>query len=442
MTKSSFISALFNRYTTNSLWLLADRFSTMGLAFLSGIIMARTFEPAEFGRLSFAIGFVQLFVFLTELGLDQVLVKEVVCRPNEKAELTGSAFVLHILGFLLTVAAVVLAGLMTDLTPEKMKLVLLVLCGTFGTALYGTVTPVFEADMKIGAAAPANIVVNVLFFAVNCTACYFHFPLMFFAFTNGAILLVSACVKWQIFYRLFGFLPLFTAKRKTVFSLLKKTKWLFVQLMLSTIASNIAYPVLQYFCAEQDIGFYSITAKIEICSLVFAQVIAASMFPAIIEASEQQRLFHSRLKHLYLLVFWGGIFAVLTAYLLGPFAIRLLYGKSYIIVGQYLWIALLALPLNGIVQIFVKWCIVKQFEYAIVIQTFASAASALVFNIIGSKYWGFRGVVWSLFAGAAVQWIVLLFASREIRRHIGWLFLNLFMLRDELRAICRTCGEK
>ena len=414
-----------DKYASNSLWLLTERAAMMGLAFVSGILIARTFGPDDFGKLNYAIGFVQIFIFLSTLGIDPVVVKELVQRPEDHLDILGSALVMRLGGFCVMAVSVLAACFISGVSRESFLLILLVLGSGLGSALF-SISNAFEAEMKNGLAAPFCIGMNLLFFALNCLGCFLRLPLLFFAFTNGAVVLCSAASKWLVYRRAFGQFPLQRADWGTMVRIGRKSTWLFGQLALTTFAANISYPVLKAFCSDQVIGFYAVTAKIEVCALVFAEVVAISMFPVIIRAIDRPEEFGSRLRRLYRIVFWTGVAAVPMAYLLGKPVIRLLYGPDFDEVGKLLWVAVMALPLNGLAQIFFRWCVIRRYEYAIVLQTFISAAAILICTICLSRRYGYAGAVWSIFAASAAQWLALLFVSGDIRGHVMWMFRNLF----------------
>ena len=413
------------KLASNSLWLLSERAAMMGQAFISGMLIARTFGPDDFGKLNFAIGFVQIFLFLSTLGIAPAVVKELVQRPEDHSKILGSAIVMRLAGFFLMAMVVIAACRIDGISGESFHLILFILFSGLGSALF-SISDAFEAEMKNGLAAPFCIGVNLLFFVLNCLGCYLRLPLLFFAFTNSAVLLCSAACKWLVYWRVSGHFPLQRADRKTMVQIGKKSSWLFAQLALTTIAANISYPVLKKFCTDEVIGFYAVPAKIEISALVFAEVVAVSMFPVIIRASGRPEEFNIRLRRLYQIVFWTGAVAVLLAWFPGRFVIRLLYGPDFDEAGRLLWIAVMALPLNGLAQIFFRWCVIRRHEYAIVLQTFISAAAILVCTVFLSRRYGCAGAVWSIFAASAAQWIVLLFVSGDIRKHVLWMFCNLF----------------
>ena len=91
----------------NTGWQLADRVVRLGLSFAVGVWVVRYLGPVAFGQLSYALAFVSLFSPLVGLGLDTILVRELVREPTRSSEILGSAFGLRLAGSLLAAIAAV-----------------------------------------------------------------------------------------------------------------------------------------------------------------------------------------------------------------------------------------------------------------------------------------------------------------------------------------------
>jgi PST family polysaccharide transporter len=86
----------------NTGWLMVDRVVRMGLGVFVGVWVARYLGPSRFGSLNFAMSFVALFGTLTTLGLEGIMVKEIVLDGPSTPEILGTAFALRIGGSILT----------------------------------------------------------------------------------------------------------------------------------------------------------------------------------------------------------------------------------------------------------------------------------------------------------------------------------------------------
>lgn len=96
------------KITVNFSWLFADKMVRLLLGLLVNVLLARYLGPDQFGLWNYGIAFVTIFSPIANLGLNNILVRDLVTTPEQKDTLIGSAFVLKLVGGLVaTIAAVV-----------------------------------------------------------------------------------------------------------------------------------------------------------------------------------------------------------------------------------------------------------------------------------------------------------------------------------------------
>lgn len=81
----------------------------MGLALVVTIWLARYLGPEQFGLLNFAMAFVALFGAIATVGLNSVVVRDLVKFPQETSSILSTSILLQILGGLITFSLIVLA---------------------------------------------------------------------------------------------------------------------------------------------------------------------------------------------------------------------------------------------------------------------------------------------------------------------------------------------
>jgi O-antigen/teichoic acid export membrane protein len=74
----------FRRYAANTSWLIAEKILRMISAIFIGVWIARYLGPDSFGLLSFAQSLVALFAVISTLGLDGIVVRELVVDEKKK----------------------------------------------------------------------------------------------------------------------------------------------------------------------------------------------------------------------------------------------------------------------------------------------------------------------------------------------------------------------
>ena len=79
-------------------WLFFDKILRMGVGLIVGVWVARYLGPEQFGLFNFATAFVGMFGVIAGLGLQGVVVRDLVREPYSKEEILGSAVALQMVG--------------------------------------------------------------------------------------------------------------------------------------------------------------------------------------------------------------------------------------------------------------------------------------------------------------------------------------------------------
>jgi len=112
------------RIIGNTGWLMVDRLIRMGMGLFVGVWVARYLGPEQFGSLNFAISFVALFGSVTSLGLEAIVMREVLHAPEDSRDILGTALALRSgAGFLCVGAAI---GVVRLIQPHDRQALILV----------------------------------------------------------------------------------------------------------------------------------------------------------------------------------------------------------------------------------------------------------------------------------------------------------------------------
>ncbi|MGO1172591.1 MAG: oligosaccharide flippase family protein, partial [Serratia liquefaciens] len=121
---------LFSRFSKNKsilnmLWLSGDSIIRMGLGFLVSVWLARYMGPDQFGIFNYGLAMIAIYTAVASLGMNGVVVRELVRAPDQASVIMGSSFVLQIVGSILA-SLLVIASTMI-LRPNEWSVLLIVL---------------------------------------------------------------------------------------------------------------------------------------------------------------------------------------------------------------------------------------------------------------------------------------------------------------------------
>ena len=104
----------FMKYFKNTSWLFFEKILRMFVGLFVGIWVARYLGPERFGLFLYAQSFVGLFTAIATLGLDSIVVRELVKDETKAIEIIGTAFYLKLMGTILTLLILAVATYFTS----------------------------------------------------------------------------------------------------------------------------------------------------------------------------------------------------------------------------------------------------------------------------------------------------------------------------------------
>jgi len=193
------LSPGFKKYSINTGWLFFERIIGMAVSFFVGVYVARYLGPANFGLYSYALSFVGLFAAITSLGLDSIVVRELVKDENKRDKLLGTSFVLKIIGSFLVIVIISVAVRFTSNDNFTNLLIYIVAIGTIFQS-FNVVNFYFQAKVLSKYTVYAQIFTSIMCAAIKLVLIYFDMSLIYFAIVNllQSVILASGLVVMYI----------------------------------------------------------------------------------------------------------------------------------------------------------------------------------------------------------------------------------------------------
>ena len=146
----------FRKYFSNTAWIMAERFIRLFVVLLVGIYVARYLGPKRLGILNYAISFVGLFSELATLGLDRIVVREIVRDESRGAVILGTVFWLRLMGALLILS--IIMGVLFFLPDDPLtKLIVLIVALSMIFQAFSIIDFYFQAKVLSKYVVFANI---------------------------------------------------------------------------------------------------------------------------------------------------------------------------------------------------------------------------------------------------------------------------------------------
>ncbi|WP_158141232.1 flippase [Vibrio furnissii] len=319
----------FHKYGKNTLWLISEKVLRMIFGLLIGVWVARYLGPEKFGMLSYAISFVALFSALSTLGLDSIVVRELVKDSKKENIVLGTAFSLRFIGAIVVLILVTLSTFIYSEGYESDEIIL-VLAATTLVQSFSVIDFYFQSNVKGKYVAISNVISLLFSSLIKILLIVSHAGLEFFAyviFIEMSILSIS----YIYFYVSKGSSILkWSFDKSTALNLLKDSWPLILSSLVVTLYMKVDQIMINKMIGPESVGYYTAATRLSEVWYFIPVVICNSLFPAILNAKERSKeLYLKRLQNLYDFILWLALAIALFVTLISNPLIDILYGKEY-----------------------------------------------------------------------------------------------------------------
>lgn len=315
----------------NTAWLFVDKILRAIGELTIGIWVARYLGPEQFGLLNYAIAFVSMFSAFSTLGLNKIVVRDIVQVPTDKDEILGTAFGLRLLSGL-GIAAIAIA-LILVLRPGETAIHWLVGFAAIALALQASEVVSFwfqsqvQAKQDIFARSSAYLITSAAKVGL--------------IFARASVYAFGIVALLETFIRSVGLGVVYVFTGQPLLSWkfnLKRAKILLASswpLILSGIAVTVYMRIdqimLGQMIGDDAVGIYSAAVKLSESWYFIPVAIASSTFPMILQAkSSSQDQYHHRIRGLFRFTIRLTYLIVLSMTLLANPLISFTFGQTYI----------------------------------------------------------------------------------------------------------------
>jgi len=320
----------FRKYFANTSWLMGERILRMGVSLFVGIYVARYLGPERYGFLSYANSFVGIFLAFATLGLDEIVVRELVKTPEQREIILGSSFLLKLVGTLLMWTAILATVPFTENDLQTNFLIIIIAFGVVFQA-FNVIDFNFQAKVQSKYVVHAQFVQLIVSSIVKIILVVNETPLIWFAsvYCLDAIVLAVGLV-FVYFYNgenIFCWKWSFETSKY----LLHDSWPLILAGVVVSVYMKIDQVMIKEMLGAKEVGLYAAAVKLSEAWYFLPMAITSSLFPAIINAKIYQKEdYFQRLQKLYDLMVWIAVAIALPTAILSPWIVELLYGNEYL----------------------------------------------------------------------------------------------------------------
>lgn len=365
------------KYLHNTLWIMGDKITNLGVGFLVTVVVARYLGPEDFGIFSYAISVAALFSAAGHMGLSGLVVREIVKKPDERGVTLGTALGLKFIGMALGYTLLLIYAVAYEGVSSIEFTVLAIAGAVLFFKPFDIIDFWFQAFVQARYVTYARLTGLAVSSILKLLFVFLGFSVVYFVAAN-LIQAIAIAITFLFVYKIKSSLKVTEwsfswAKAKELFS----QGWvIYLGSIFAVIYLKVDQVMLRWFEGSEAVGIYAVAAQLSEAWYFVPGAIVASFFPKLIKLKEENpEQFNKRLQQLFDLLFILALGVAVVMTLLSEWVIALFFGAYYIDSASVLVIHVWAAIFIFMRAAFSKWILI---ENALVFSLITQGAGALV----------------------------------------------------------------
>ncbi len=317
-----------SKFIKNTGWILFAQIYQMLLSLVIGVLSARYLGPSNYGTINYAASYISFFTIACALGLEGIVVKEMVETRESEGVVLGSSIIMRLAaGFLSMIAVCMIVAVVN---PGDQ--VLLVVSFLQSLVLLFNAFHIIDTWYQSYLRSKTSTIIKCI--AYTGMSAY-----------RVWLLITGKGVEWFAFATsldalLIAILFLFCYKKdgtqKLAFNyteskhLLGLSYHLIISYLMAAIYNQMDRLMIGKMIDQTHVGYYAAASTICHMWLFIPQALANSAQPLVISLKgKDEKLYIRRIKQLSSVIFWVGILFAICVTALSHFIVDVLYGVDY-----------------------------------------------------------------------------------------------------------------
>jgi O-antigen/teichoic acid export membrane protein len=294
------------RYGANTAWLFSEQVLRMVAGFFVGVWVARYLGPEKFGIFSYSLAFVSLFGGIAKLGLDGIVVRDLVKEPEKKEIYLGTSFWLKLIGgiitFLIITIILLIQSILTSHLFTSTNLYILIIAFGIIFQSFEVIDFYYQATVQAKYISVRKMIQLFLSSIIKIILVLVKADLIWFVLVTLFDAISLAIFSWWIYKSqgLPNFIKYFDLK---VAKRLLKDSWPIASSSLFIgVYRKIDQVFLQNLCDSQSVGIYNAAMRLIEIWLFIPVIVNLSLYPALVNAyNKSKELYYKRMENLFML---------------------------------------------------------------------------------------------------------------------------------------------
>jgi len=400
---------VLQRVIGNSGWMLVDRVVRLGVGLVVSVWLARYLGAGQFGQWNFGLALVGLFATLANLGIDAIVVRDLVKAPAQAPQILGTASALKLGGAVATVVSTTfLIAILRSGDWSMFWVVFLVSAGFLFQSL-DVIDLWFQSDMRVKQVVLARNAAFLAIAVVKIGLILLGAPLVAFAaaaLAEGGLVAVGLYAVYRFDRKS---IAAWHFDIKVATGLVRDGWPLMLSGVVVLVYMRIDQIMLSQMLGDVAVGVYSAAVKVSEVWYFIPTVLVSVVAPVLVRAKSQgDDLYHRRVVQLLRTTAILSLGLALLTFVIAQPLIDILFGPTYEAAGDVLKVHVWALLFVALGAVSGQYLVIEGLSGVSLQRTAIGAFANVILNIYWIPAYGAIGAAWATFFsyGIATFWLV------------------------------------
>lgn len=323
---------LKNKISTNFMkntgWLIFEQIFRMGLSLIVTSLMARYLGTQNFGLLNYSLAYILIFTTVSKLGIDSIIVNEIIKKREDTGKLIGTTICLRLLSSTLSISLIYLIVRYMDPNDYTIQMITFIQSISLLLVVFDTIEFWFQSNLQSKYIVISKSIAFTIVSLWRLSLLFFEKSIYYFAVATIIEGLVISLFIVVFYFKFKG--PKILFSFITAKDLLSQGFSFFIAGLLIVAYTQIDKIMLGQIMGGTTVGIYAAAMTISSLWVFIPNAIIQSARPVImISKNENEQYYLKKYKQLYCSIIWIGIGASVCITLLSKPIILLVYGNEF-----------------------------------------------------------------------------------------------------------------
>ncbi len=317
-----------NKIVKNASWIIGCKIAETVFMLVVTMFQTRIFGPTNFGLITYAQSIVTIVVPVMQLGLNSILVKEIVDHREKEGEITGTAVTMAMIASPVSILAVLIFVSIVNTGSTETIMV----CLLYSVLL---LFQVFELLQYWFLSHYMSMYVAITIFVAYVLTSIYKLLVLFI---NRSVYCYA--VSQAIYYLIIAIALLYFFKKKskqklsfkmdTAKYLFSKSKFFFISSVAVAVYTQLDRVLLKNICGDTANGYYvAAITVVNMATFIFTAIIDSTQPDLFEKRSRSSEEFEKGMIGLYSVVIYLALAMCVGLTVLSPLVIKIMCGSEY-----------------------------------------------------------------------------------------------------------------